>query len=94
MPTNFYHTQKVRGFQQQKVKYSKENVEIRLKRTKQQCPSTTVSVKPICRRQIRGEPLGSCRKVVLEFTVHRLYCPVAITVQWNIFCFSPTPKPA
>ena len=77
MPVNLYYTQKVSGFQQENVKYSKESTEIRLKRTKHQCPycgSTTVSVEPIRRRQIRGEPLGSCRKVVLEFTVHRLYC--------------------
>ena len=37
MPVNLYYTQKVRGFQQEKVKYSKESVEIRLKRTKHQC---------------------------------------------------------
>ena len=33
MPVNLYYTQKVRGFQQTSVKYSKESVEIRLKRT-------------------------------------------------------------
>ena len=77
MSVNLYYTQKVRGFQQEKVKYSKESAEIHLKRTKHQCPycgSATVTVEPIRRRRIRGEPLGSCRKVVLEFTVHRLYC--------------------
>ena len=37
MPVNLYYTQKVRGFQQEKVKYSKESVELRLKRTKHQC---------------------------------------------------------
>ena len=77
MPVNLYYTQKVRGFQQENVKYSKESVEIRLKRTKHQCPhcgSLAVTVEPIRRRRIRGEPLGSCRKVVLELTVHRLYC--------------------
>ena len=47
MPVNLYYTQKVRGFQQEKVKYSKESVELRLKRTKHQCSycgSTTVTV--------------------------------------------------
>ena len=29
MPVNLYNTQKVRGFQQTRVKYSKESVEIR-----------------------------------------------------------------
>ena len=38
MPVNLYYTQKVRGFQQEQVKYSSKNVEIRLKRTKHQCP--------------------------------------------------------
>ena len=68
MPVNLYYTQKVRGFQ----KYSKESVEIRLKRTKHQCPycgSAAVTVEPLRSHRIRGEPLGSCRKVVLEFTV-------------------------
>ena len=77
MPVNLYYTQKVRGFQQTRVKYSKESVEIHLKRIKHQCPycgSTAVTVEPIRIRRIRGEPLGSCRKVVLELTIHRLYC--------------------
>ena len=77
MPVNLYYTQKVRGFQQEKVKYSKESVELRLKRTKHQCSycgSTAVTVEPVRNRRIRGEPLGCCRKVVLEFTIHRLYC--------------------
>ena len=50
MPVNLYYTQKVRGFQQEKVKYSKESVELRLKRTKHQCAycgSTAVTVEPI-----------------------------------------------
>ena len=33
MPVNLYYTKKVRGLQQTSVKYSKESVEIRLKRT-------------------------------------------------------------
>ncbi|MBE6366907.1 MAG: transposase family protein, partial [Lentisphaerae bacterium] len=78
MPVNLYYTQRVRGFQQESVKYSKESVEIRLKRTKHQCPhcgSTSVTVEPLRSRRIRGEPLGNCRQVVLELTIHRLYCP-------------------
>ena len=77
MPVNLYYTQRVRGFQQENVKYLKNSVEIQLKRTKHQCSycgSTRVTVEPVRRRQIRGEPLGSCRNVVLEFTIHRLYC--------------------
>ena len=73
MPVNLYYTQKVRGFQQEKVKYSKENVEIHLKRTKHQCPycgSSAVTVEPLRRRRIRGEPIGCCRKVVLDFMKH------------------------
>ena len=77
MPVNLYYTQKVRGFQQENIRYSKESVEILLKRTKHQCPccgSVFVTVEPIRHRRIRGEPLGSCRNVTLELTIHRLYC--------------------
>ena len=77
MPVNLYYTQRVRGFQEENVKYSQNSVEIQLKRTKHQCPycgSGSVAVEPIRRRRIRGEPLGCCRNVVLELTVHRLYC--------------------
>lgn len=45
MPVNLYYAQKVHGFQQEQVKYSSKNVEIRLKRTKHQwphCGSTAV----------------------------------------------------
>ena len=78
MPVNLYYTQKVRGFQQEQEKYSSKSAEIHLKRTKHQCPycgSTDVKPEPLRRRRVRGEPLGSCRKVILEFTIHRLYCP-------------------
>ena len=54
MSVNLYYTQKVRGFQQENVKYSQNSVEIQLKRTKHQCPycgSTTVTVEPIRRRR-------------------------------------------
>ena len=77
MPVNLYYTQKVRGFHQKEVKYSSKRVEIRLQRTKHQCPhcgSTDVKSESLRRRRVRGEPSGSCRKVILEFTIHRLYC--------------------
>ena len=57
MPVNLYYTQKVRGFQQEKVKYSKESVELRLKRTKHQCSycdSTAVTVEPVRSRAWLG----------------------------------------
>ena len=47
MPVNLYYTQRVRGFQQENVKYLKNSVEIQLTRTKHQCPycaSTRVTV--------------------------------------------------
>ena len=34
MPVNLYYTQKVRGFQQEKIKYSKNSATIYLRRTK------------------------------------------------------------
>ena len=77
MPVNLYYTQRVRGFQQEEVKYSQNSVKIHLKRTQNQCPycgSSDVTPEPLRRQRIRGEPLGSCRNVVLEFTIHRLYC--------------------
>ena len=49
MPVNLYYTQKVRGFQQENVKYSQNSVKIQLQRTKHQCPScgsTAVTVEP------------------------------------------------
>ena len=77
MPTDLYYTQRVRGFQQESVKYSPNSAVFALLRTQQRCPrcgSESVVVTPIRRRSIRGEPLGGCREVRLEFTVHRLYC--------------------
>ena len=77
MPVNLYYTQRVRGFQQETVKYSEKTVTFRLRRTIHRCPrcgSSDVSAEAIRRRKIRGEPLGHCREVCLEFMVHRLYC--------------------
>ena len=73
MPVNLYYTQSVRGFQQGNVKYSQNSVKIQLKRTKHQCPycgSTRVTVELVRRRQIRGEPLGSCLYVQGGVTQH------------------------
>ena len=77
MSVNLYYTQKVRGFQQETVKYSQNSVVFALRRTRHQCPrcgSTAVVATPLRKRSIRGEPMGRCREVRLEFTVHRLYC--------------------
>ena len=77
MPVNLYYTQRVRGFQQESEKYTAESATFSLRRTQHRCPrcgSTEVVATPYRRRSIRGEPLGSCREVRLEFTVHRLYC--------------------
>ena len=77
MPVNLYYTQRVRGFQQESEKYTAESATFSLRRTQHRCPrcgSTKVVATPLRRRSIRGEPLGSCREVRLEFTVHRLYC--------------------
>ena len=77
MPVNLYYTQRVRGFQQESEKYTGESATFSLRRTQHGCPrcgSTEVVATPYRRRSIRGEPLGSCREVRLEFTVHRLYC--------------------
>ena len=77
MPVNLYYTQRVRGFQQEREKYTGESATFSLRRTQHRCPrcgSTEVAATPYRLRSIRGEPLGSCREVRLEFTVHRLYC--------------------
>ena len=95
MPVNLYYTQKVRGFQQEQEKYSSKSAEIHLKRTKHQCPycgSTDVKPEPLRRRRVRGEPLGSCRKVILEFTIHRLYCHRCHHREMEHIPFLPHPK--
>ena len=77
MPVNLYYTQRVRGFQQVSEKYTSESATFLLRRTQQRCPrcgSVDVAATPFRRRSIRGEPLGCCREVRMEFTVHRLYC--------------------
>ena len=77
MPVSLYHTQRIRGFQQQEVKYSGRILLFRLKRRCfhcVRCGSRNVVPEAISRRQVHGEPMGYCRKVLLEFTTHRLYC--------------------
>ena len=66
MPVNLYYTQKVRGFQQEKVKYSKESVELRLKRTKHLCSycnSTAATVEPVRSRGVVTDFYGLLRTV-------------------------------
>lgn len=78
MPVNLYYTQRIRGFQQESVEYIGSTVRYSLKRTKFQCNrcgSNEVTVEPLGRRSIHGEPMGCCHEVIFEFTTHRLYCP-------------------
>ena len=77
MSVSLYHTQRIRGFQQQSVKYSGRTMLIALKRTKFNCPwcgSENVALQKISNRKIQGEPLGYYRRVILKLTTHRLYC--------------------
>ena len=78
MSVNFYYTQRLRGFQQQSIKYNGSSVRYVQKRTKFQCDhcgSKQVSVEPQSSRRVHGEPMGCCHEVIFEFTPHRLYCP-------------------
>ncbi len=78
MPVNLYYTQKIRGFQQQSVKYTAASVKFSLKRTKFQCHRcgfANVTIEPIGWRCVHGEPMGCCHEVIFEFMTHRLYCP-------------------
>ena len=77
MSVSLYHTQRIRGFQQQSVKYSGRTMIIALKRTKFNCPwcgSLDVEPMAVSKRKIHAEPMGFCRKVILKLTTHRLYC--------------------
>ncbi len=77
MSVNLYYTQRIRGFQQQSVKYTANSVRFVLKRTKFQCPRCgceQVTIEPVSQRRIHGEPMGSCREVFFEFMTHRVYC--------------------
>jgi transposase len=78
MSVSLYHTQRIRGFQQQKVKCSGRTLVFQLKKSKfncMRCGSHNVIPEVISQRRVHGEPMGHCRKVVLsEFTTHRIYC--------------------
>lgn len=78
MSVNLYYTQRIRGFQQHSVKYTPSSVCFTLRRTKfrcKRCGSSDLTVTPLSFRRVHGEPMGSCREVVFEFTTQRLYCP-------------------
>ena len=95
MPVNLYYTQRVRGFQQVSETYTSESATFLLRRTKQRCPrcgSADVVATPLRRRSIRGEPLGCCREVRMEFTVHRLYCSHCKTRETEHIPFLSHPK--
>ena len=95
MPVNLYYTQRVRGFQQVSEKYTSESATFLLRRTQQRCPrcgSVDVAATPLRRRSIRGEPLGCCREVRMEFTVHRLYCHSCRTRELEHIPFLSHPK--
>ena len=95
MPVNLYYTQRVRGFQQDSEKYTSESATFLLRRTRQRCPrcgSTAVAATPLRRRSIRGEPLGCCREVRMEFTVHRIYCRNCRTRELEHIPFLSHPK--
>lgn len=95
MSINLYHTQRVRGFQQEEIKYSKSGVLFKLKRTKFhciRCGSSDVIPEEITRRRVHGEPMGSCREVLLEFTSHRLYCRNCHTREMEHIPFLSHPK--
>jgi len=77
MSVNLYFTQKVRGFQQKSVEYSKEKVVFELNRTEHRCPrcgSKDITTELLGERNVRGEPMGACREVELHYSFHRLYC--------------------
>ena len=78
MPVNLYYTQRIRGFQQESVKYNGSSIRYSLKRTKFQCShcgSLDVTPEPLGQRLVHGEPMGCCHEVIFEFTSYRLYCP-------------------
>ena len=78
MPANLYYIRRIRGFQQELVKYNGSSVRYSLKRTKFQCNhfgSFDVISESLGRCLVHGEPMGSCHEVIFEFTSYRLYCP-------------------
>ena len=78
MPVSLCCTQKIRGFQQKHVDYSREKAVFELKRTEQRCPkygSKDVSAELTGERSIRGVPMGVCREVHLRCSMQRFYMP-------------------
>ncbi len=78
MPVNLYYTQRIRGFQQQSVKYTATSVKFSLKRTKFQCHRcgfANVTLESLGCRCVHGEPMGCCHEVIFAFMTYRLYCP-------------------
>lgn len=77
MSINLHHTQRVRGFQHDGVKYSGRTMLVKLKRMNFYCSicgSLDVIAEKMKLRRVHGEPMGYCREVLLEFVTHRLYC--------------------
>ena len=92
MPVNLYYTQHVRGFQQERVKYSLRKEEITLRRTVQHCPkcgATEVTEEFQGIRDVRGEPLGNCREVHLRYPFIDCIVIIAIDGKWDIYRFCP-----
>ena len=66
MSVNLYYTQKIRGFQQQKAKYTANSVHFSPTWTKLECRCgfRQVTIRSISKRQVHREPMGNCREVV------------------------------
>ena len=63
MPVNLYYTQRIRGFQQESVKYNGSSMRYSLKRTKFQCNhcgSPDVTVEPLGQRLVCIKLAGRC----------------------------------
>ena len=71
MPVNLYYAQRIRGFQQESVKYHTSGVRYPLKRIRFQCSrcaSPGVPSEPPGQRLVHGEPAGCCHEIIFEFT--------------------------
>ena len=80
MPVNLYYTQRIRGFQQESVKYNGSSVRYSLKRTMFQCNHFSlfdVISESLGRCLVHGEPMGSCHEVIFEFTSYGCIVPDA-----------------
>lgn len=92
MRGNLYYTQKIRGFQQESVKYLGSIVRYSLKQTRFQYSrysSNRVTIEPLSSRLVHGESMGCCRKMIFEFTPHRLIARRVKPERLNIFHFTP-----